>query len=179
MKAAGWQKDGSMNQEYNEIAIIMTGYAASEAALEIMERQWETLIGRYPANYLNRGKAQLEGDLAGEQICSADYLEWSLGDGVFGSLWRLGEQLGCGMTIELSAIPIRQIAIEMCDFADISPYEAKSAGAAVLAAANAGETIEELKNAGVNAAIIGYTNNSNDRVVVNGEIRRFLNKSKG
>lgn len=167
-----------MNHAENERAIIMTGYAASEAALEIIGQQWETLIGRYSNNYLQRGRALLEGDVKSGGDCAHTYCESAGRDGVFGALWRLGEQLGTGMTLQLEAIPIRQIAIEMCDLADINPYEAKSSGCMLLAVRNAGEVLEELAAAGKNPTIIGYTCKTNDRVVINGEIRRFLAKSK-
>lgn len=163
-----------MAEKCREKAIIFTGYAASKAALEIMEGQKETLRTRYPVDYLAKGLGALRGDM---EACADPEAETRLAagaEGVFGALWKLGEELSCGLEVNLMQIPIRQITIEMCDLVDINPYEADSTGCGLIVTDSPRCILDTFAQTGVPAAVIGYTTGGNDRVVVNGEIRRFL-----
>ncbi len=97
--------------------------------------------------------------------------------GIFGGLWELGQSLGCGMEIGLRDIPIRQETIEICELLDINPYEVDSCGALMIVAKEADEIVERLKEAGITATIIGKLNASNDRVLISGDERRFIDKT--
>lgn len=48
--------------------------------------------------------------------------------GLFGALWKLGEECGTGMEINLESIPVRQEVIEIMELFGDSPYECSSAG---------------------------------------------------
>ncbi len=169
-----------------EKAIIFVGYAASAAALKIMEGQRERLCGRYSRDYLERGMNGLKRDFTDNAALpeaggpGGTLYQIKCGeDGAFGALWRLGEELGCGLEVSLMQIPIRQIAIEMCDYADINPYESDSTGCSMVVTESPGAVLNGLKEAGCPAAVIGCTAPGNDRVVVNGEVRRFMTPVRG
>lgn len=187
-----------MNGTCREKSILFIGYAASEAALDIMEEQRETLISRYPGAYLRNGRELLENDVNGRDrrlvsVKEILYGENGMGitdetgddggfitecgdNGVFGALWRLGEKLGCGLRADLMSIPIRQIAIEMCDLADVNPYESESGGCLLAVTPNPGAALKKLSDAGIPAGVAGFVTEDNDRVVINGESVRFLTK---
>ena len=92
----------------------------------------------------------------------------------FGALWELGQCSGVGLEIDLKKIPIRQETIEICEFFDLNPYKLLSGGSLLLAAADGNALVHAIRQAGGEAVIIGRTIDSNDRVLINGEERRFL-----
>lgn len=98
--------------------------------------------------------------------------------GVFGGLWELAESSGVGLTIELRKIPVKQETIEISNFYDINPYELISGGSMLMTTEDGNRLVLALKEAGIEAAIIGKCTDSNDRVLINGEMRRFLEPAK-
>lgn len=94
--------------------------------------------------------------------------------GVFGALWEMGQCSGVGLEIDLKKIPIRQETIEICEFFDINPYKLVSGGSMLMAAEDGNALAQEIRKAGVEASVIGRATESNDRVIINGEERRFL-----
>ncbi|MBR3003747.1 MAG: hypothetical protein IKH67_01600 [Lachnospiraceae bacterium] len=84
--------------------------------------------------------------------------------GIFRALWELCEEAECGCEVRIRDIPMMQEVIEIMECFDENPYEAVSGGAFLTMA-------DELPEGFV---LIGETNSSKDRVVVDGESRRFL-----
>ncbi len=98
--------------------------------------------------------------------------------GIFGALWEMAESSGVGLEIDLKAIPVRQETIEICNFFDINPYGLISSGSMLMATEDGNRLVSELKKAGIHASIVGKATDSNDRVLINGENRRFLEPPK-
>ncbi|MBR5896302.1 MAG: AIR synthase family protein [Lachnospiraceae bacterium] len=98
--------------------------------------------------------------------------------GVFGALWEMAERSGVGLLIDLMKIPVKQETVEICNFFDINPYELLSGGSLLIATEDGNRLVMELAAQGIEAAIIGKCTDNNDRVLVNGEMRRFLEPSK-
>lgn len=94
--------------------------------------------------------------------------------GIFGALWEMGEASGVGMTVDLHKIPIRQETIEVCEIFDVNPYMLISSGSMLMGASNGNLLVEKLAEEGIPAAVIGRAVEGNDRVIVNGEEKRFL-----
>ena len=94
--------------------------------------------------------------------------------GIFGALWELAESSGIGLNIDLKKIPVKQETIEVCEFFQINPYELISSGCMLMAAADGNQLVRELEKQGIHAVIIGKATGGNDRLVWNGEERRFL-----
>lgn len=114
------------------------------------------------------------------------HIAWELGaldiksigaKGIFGSLWELGQSLNCGMEIMLRDIPIRQETVEVCELLDNNPYEEDSSGALLIVTKDAKVLVERLTAEGISAAMIGKLNSTNDRVLLSGGERRFLDKT--
>ncbi len=74
----------------------------------------------------------------------------------------------------ISKLPIRQDTIEISEFFDINPYKLLSGGSLIIIAADGTRVVRELEKTGQNAVIVGATTDSNDRVLISGEERRFL-----
>ena len=92
--------------------------------------------------------------------------------GIFGALWDMAS--GIGLDIDLKKLPIRQDTIEISEFFDINPYKLLSGGSLIIIAADGTRVLRELEKTGQNAVIVGATTDSNDRVLISGEERRFL-----
>ena len=94
--------------------------------------------------------------------------------GVFGALWELAESAGVGLEIDLKKIPIRQETVEICEYFDINPYKLLSGGSLLIAAQDGNRLVMELEKTGIPAVVIGKATDSNDRVLLNEDERRFL-----
>lgn len=94
--------------------------------------------------------------------------------GVFGALWELGQSSGVGLEIELKKIPLRQETVEICEFFNLNPYKMVSGGSVLMAAKDGNAIVHAIRQAGGEAVIIGKATDSNDRVLINGDERRFL-----
>lgn len=85
----------------------------------------------------------------------------------------MAEASGIGLDIDLKKLPIRQDTIEISEFFDINPYKLLSGGSLIIVAADGTRVLRELEKTGQNAVIVGATTDSNDRVLISGEERRF------
>lgn len=98
--------------------------------------------------------------------------------GIFGALWEIAESSGCGLEIDLNDIPVKQETVEICEVFNINPYALISSGSMLITAPNGSDIVRELKKAGINAAVIGKVTKGNDRVIINGDEKRFLEPPK-
>lgn len=94
--------------------------------------------------------------------------------GIFGALWEMGEASGVGLIADLKKIPIRQETIEICELFDINPYLLISSGSMLMGTDHGNLLVEQLGKQGIPAAVIGRVTEGNDRIIVNGEEKRFL-----
>lgn len=99
--------------------------------------------------------------------------------GIFAALWDIAEELNSGLYVNLKSIPVYQETIEICNYLDINPYELESKGMYLLAVKKGYEFCEKMRNNGHIAEIIGNTTDSNDRIVMNGELIRYIEKNRG
>lgn len=98
--------------------------------------------------------------------------------GVYGALWEMAEASGVGLEADLKAIPIKQETIEICEYYDVNPYGLISSGSMLMAAEDGAALVKAIEDAGINAAVIGKFTDSNDRVIVRDDDRRFLEPPK-
>ena len=98
--------------------------------------------------------------------------------GIYGALWEMAEASGVGLEIDLKKIPIRQETVEICEYFDINPYGLISSGAMLMATQEGEALVEALHRAGIEATLIGKATEGNDRVIMRGEEKRFLEPPK-
>lgn len=159
--------------------ILVTKWIALEGTFRIAKRKEEELAASYPRHMI-REAAEFdrylsvlpEAELAAEAGVHAMH-DISEG-GVFGALWELAECSGVGLEIELKKIPLRQETVEICDFYGLNPYQMVSGGSMLMAAEDGNGLVHRLAQAGIPAVIVGKATAGNDRVILNGEERRFL-----
>ena len=100
------------------------------------------------------------------------------GGGIFAALWELAEKTGVGLTVDLKKIPIRQETIEVCEYFGISPYELLSGGALLMIMEDGEGLVQTLASVHIPATVIGKITDNNDRVVINEDEKRFLERPK-
>lgn len=163
--------------------VVASKWIGLEGAVFLSENREEELLTRYSARFLGEAKRLErflsvipEAAVAGKSgVCAMH----SVGEGgIFGALWELAEGAGVGLDIDLKKIPVRQEVIEICEFFGLSPYELASGGCLLMVSEKGYDLVRELERQEIAASVIGKTTESNDRVVINGEERRFLENPK-
>jgi hydrogenase maturation factor len=163
--------------------IVVSKYIALEGTSIIAKEKEDELLTRYPKEMIKRAQGYdeyisvvNEGRIAAEVGVSAmhDVTE----GGIFGALWEVAAGSGVGLTVDLKAIPIKQETVEICNYFNINPYELISSGSMLIVAPDGEKLVASLSESGIPATIIGRTNNSNDKIIQNGEETRYLEPPK-
>lgn len=163
--------------------VVLTKWAGLEGTSIIAKEKEEELLKRFAPAFIGAAKSLdrylsvvPEAAVAVKSGVSAmhDVTE----GGVFGALWEMAEASHVGLNIDLKSIPIKQETVEVCNYFDVNPYMLISSGAMLMAADNGRKLVSDLKKAGINAAVIGRTTADNDRVIINGDEKRFLEPPK-
>lgn len=159
--------------------IVMTKWAGALEAADLSRAEREVLESRFTADFLEQVEKY------SDSVSCVEDAEIALGSGasvmhnissggVFGALWELGELTGMGLQVELKKIPVCQETVEICEFFDRNPYMISSGGALLVVIRDGESLIREYEKAGIAAAVIGQMSGGNDRVIINGDERRFL-----
>lgn len=163
--------------------LVVTKYIGIEGTSIIAHEKEEPLKKRFSEDFIERVKGFSdmlsvlpEGRIAAELSVSAmhDVTE----GGIFGALWEMAAASGVGLEVDLKAIPIRQETIELCEVFDINPYMLISSGSMLIGTSQGTRLVSELKKAGIPAAIVGHATPNHDRVILNGDEKRFLEPPK-
>lgn len=163
--------------------IVLTKWAGIEGTAILAKEKEQELLTRFPPGFIRRAKefdkmisVLPEAAVAVKNGVSAmhDVTE----GGIFGALWEMGEASGVGLLIDLKKIPLKQETVEICEFFGINPYGLISSGAMLMASFDGNRLVMELNRAGIAAQVIGKATEGNDRVLINGEERRFLEPPK-
>lgn len=159
--------------------VIVTKWIGLEGTALLAEEKEEKLRERYSQPFINKAKRFLDYiSIQSEAAVAAKSGVGAMHDisqgGIFAALWEMAESAGVGLEIDLKKIPIRQETVEICEFFDLNPYKILSGGSLLIAAEDGIALLRELEKAGVSAVIVGKTTDSNDRVLLCEDERRFL-----
>lgn len=159
--------------------IVATKWVGLEGTAIMAEEKEEELRGRYAQPFIDQAKVfrQMMSILPEAAVAvksGASAMHDVSEGGIFGALWELAESAGVGLEIDLKKIPIRQETIEICEVFDVNPYKLLSGGCLLIATEDGNGLVMELEKANIPAVIIGKATDSNDRVLINEEERRFL-----
>lgn len=163
--------------------IVITKWIALEGTSIIAKEKEKELLTRLPQELIDTAKSFDEMlSVVPDAACATGQGVHAMHDvtegGIFGALWEMAEASGVGLEIDLKKIPIRQESVEICEFYGINPYELISSGSMLIAAPDGPGLIHALEKQGIPAALAGKAVTGNDRVIVNGEERRFLEPPK-
>lgn len=161
--------------------IILTKWIGLEGTALLAARNREKLAERYPLHMIDKAMAfrqelSVLPEAATAIKSNVGALHDVSGGGIFASLWELAESAGVGLAVDLKKIPIRQECVEICEFFGISPYEMLSGGCLLMTADKGLRVTDALKAEGIAAAVIGEITENHDRVVINQDEKRFLER---
>ena len=159
--------------------IVATKWVGLEGTAILAKEREEELRTRYAKPFIDNAKVfgqmmSIVPEAAVAIKSGASAMHDVSEGGIFGALWELAESAGVGLEIDLKKIPIRQETVEICEFFDLNPYKIVSGGCLLIATADGNGMILELEKAGIPATVIGKATDSNDRVLLNEDERRFL-----
>lgn len=98
--------------------------------------------------------------------------------GIFGALWELAEGAGVGLTIDLKKLPLRQETVEVCECCNVNPYELLSGGCLLMTCEDGSALVSALRAEGIAAVTVGKVTDSNDRILVNEDEVRYMDRPK-
>lgn len=159
--------------------VVLTKWVGLEGTYLIAREKETELRERFSAEYIEEAKGfdrylSIIPEAATAMESGVGALHHVSEGGIFGALWEMAERSGVGLEIELKRIPIRQETVEICNYYDINPYALLSSGCLLMTADKGHNLMESLHKKGINATVIGRTTDSNDRLIINEEEKRFL-----
>lgn len=189
----GSMSEKEKRKKLGDMDIVMTGFAGLCGSVTLANKKCDILQSRYPVSFLEGAKRQEkliwqipENTPCGEEDDNSAYVFAEKGitgmyllseGGAFAGLWNMGKLAGVGLKVYIKDIPIKQETVEICNFFDVNPYQMKSEGSCLLLTENGCRLKNSLREKGIFSEVIGFTTEDNDRVVINGEECRYLQKS--
>ena len=163
--------------------MVVTKWVGIEGTSIIATEKEEELLKRFPKTFVEEAKGfekllsvVPEAAIAVKSGVSAmhDVTE----GGIYGALWELAEASGIGLHIDLKAIPIRQETVEICECYRINPYQLISSGCMLMTSPDGFRLVQDLKKAGIPAALIGRCVEGKAKKIQNGEEEAYLERPK-
>lgn len=159
--------------------IVMTKWAGLEGTSIIAHEKEKDLLERFTQDFVDRAKESIEYiSVIKEAKIAASMGATSMHDitegGVFGALWELGVASSVGIEVDINKIPIKQETIEICELYHINPYKLISSGSMLIVIDHGDELVKELENGGISASVIGKVTKGKDRIIINGDDRKYL-----
>jgi hydrogenase expression/formation protein HypE len=158
--------------------VVMTKYAGLEGtAILAMDKELE-LLDKLTAEQLEKAKSlssQIsvvkEGVLAGKLGVNSmhDVTE----GGILGAAWEVAESSDTGVEIYLESIPVLYETKRICDVFKLNPYRLISSGSMIITCSDGDKLVEQFKDAGITAAVIGKII-ENERIIIEGGIKKEL-----
>ncbi len=161
--------------------LIMTGYAGLKGTCGLIAEKKEELEKRFSGSFLRASEkliymqSDIEERRAEIKTPASDIFEVGK-DGIFAALWDFAAEAELGLEVDIKSIPVRQETIEITDFLDVNPYEISAEGSLLISADRdeCRELSVFLKEMGINTDTIGEFTGQNERVLRNGDQKRFL-----
>ena len=159
--------------------IVVTKYIGLEGTAVLSIENEELLLKRYTGAFIHQAQAfVLYASVLGEAAVAtrhgATAMHAAGQGGILGALRELAESCDIGLEADMKKIPIKQETVEICEFFGYNPYQLISGGSLLIIAEDGYGLVRELEKAGISAAVIGKVTDSNDRVILRDDERRFI-----
>lgn len=163
--------------------LVMTKTAGLAGSVLLANQYRENLHERYTYSFIDKIAKKEDEFFIGTECnilkdCGVCHMHDVAEGGVFGAVWELAERLHAGVELELKKIPILQGTVEISEYFDVNPYQLKGDGAVLFLTHDSDIVIKKLKEYGIMATVIGKMTDSNDRVLINEEEKRFLEPNR-
>lgn len=158
--------------------VVMTKYAGLEGTAILAKDRELELRDKLTDEQLEKAKnlsSQIsvvkEGVLAGE--IGVNSMHDVTEGGILGAAWEVAESSGTGVEIHLGSIPVLHETKQICDIFNLNPYRLISSGSMIISCSNGSDLVEQFKNAGITATVIGKIIEK-ERVIIENGIKKEL-----
>lgn len=163
--------------------VVMVGSIAVGSTAVLSRVYQKKLLEKYSAKFVNDCLA-IEQMMDIRQymdivIPQSKYLHAVTDTGVFGAIWEIASMSNIGIEVDIKKIPVWQETVEIAEFFDANPYLMDGTGALLVVCEHGEELAKSLTDNGFFADVIGKTTDSKDRVVINGDEKRYLEPPRG
>ncbi len=138
--------------------LVVAGYAGLAGSAILANDQRARLSEWFSAEWLDQA-GEMENSLQQDKVDWSEVgaTDWeSAGEGgILSAIWCLSGAYGTGVEFALRKIPVRQDTIEICERLELNPYRLYSHGCWLLSSKNGGRTVENLREKGIPAQVIG------------------------
>ncbi len=159
--------------------IIVTKWIGLEGTSIIAREKEDELLERFSPSFVKEAADFIKYlSVVPEAAIAVEHSVTAMHDvtegGILGALWEVAEASGTGLEVNMRDIPVRQETIEICEVFDINPYALISSGSMLITAQGGHDLVDKLEKAGISATVVGKVTEGSDRVLINGETRRYL-----
>lgn len=163
--------------------IVLTKCIGLEGTAMLAQENREKLLQRYPAYLIDEAASfqqflSLIPEAATAVKSGVGAMHNASEGGIFAALWELAERSGVGLTIDLKKIPLRQETVEVCECCNCNPYELLCGGCMIMTTEDGLGLVEALRQENIPATVIGKITDSNDRIILNGDEVRYMDRPK-
>ena len=163
--------------------VIITKWIGLEGTSIIAREKEEELSRRFSPSFIKKAADLIKYiSVVPESLIAVSHGVTAMHDitegGIFGALWEVAEASGVGLEIDLKSIPVLQETIEVSEVFGINPYELISSGSMLITADRGYDLVKKLREAGIHAVVAGKVTEGNDRILFNGDEKRFLEPPK-
>ena len=163
--------------------IVISKWIGLEGTAVLAARNREKLLGRYPAYLVEEAEGfdkylSIVPEAATAMKSGVCAMHDASEGGIFAALWELAEGAGVGLTIDLKKLPLRQETVEVCECCNVNPYELKSGGSLVMTTEDGLGLVAALEAQGIPAAVVGKLTDSNDRIIINEDETRYMDRPR-
>ena len=163
--------------------IIMTKWAAIEGTSIIANDYEDRLAETMDIAEIAEAKKLAELiSVVKEGRIAADFGATAMHDategGIFGAVWEVAECSGTGLELYADKIPVLECTRKICNAAGVNLYRLISSGTMIITAFDGEKLVAQLKESGVNAAIIGKITDGGRYVIAGGERKELVPQEK-
>ena len=163
--------------------VVISKWIGLQGTALVAKRKKEQLLDRYPAYFVEEAcKFDRYLSILQEAAIAMKTGVCAMHDasegGILATLWELAEGAGVGLTVDLKKLPLRQETVEVCEHCNINPYELLSGGCLVMTTLDGPALVEALEMEGIPAVIVGKVTDSKDRILMNDDEVRYMDKPK-
>lgn len=163
--------------------IVISKWIGLEGTAMLAKANREKLLARYPAYLVEQAEAfdsflSVLPEAATATKSGVCAMHDASEGGIFAALWELAEGAGVGLTIDLKKLPLRQETVEVCECCNVNPYELLSGGCLVMTTEDGPGLVAALEAEGIPAVIVGRLTDSNDRLILNEDEVRYMDRPK-
>ncbi len=170
-----WTSQAKPNRD-----IVLLNTVGQEGALRILDNKKEQLEERFIASFfagLNNKSSLIVKDSIQHAIEKGACAVHQIGEGgILAALWELGEAANIGLELDIKMMSIQQETIEICEFVGLNPYQLSSIGSVLIVIDDGSDLVDSFRKQGHIAEVIGRTTSDTERVILNGDEKRFLDR---